>query len=239
LIGCACCYYHQGGYTRFLPVLARGVTFQAWVADIYAVNSFHFGGEAMTRHIAIIQGHPDPKGGHYGHALADAYAKGAKAAGHKVSRIEVAALDFPLLRSFKEFESGEVVDDLMSARQAIERADHLVILYPLWLGTMPALLKAFFEQLFKPGFAFDYLEGGRWRKRLTGRSARVVITMGMPAFAYRWYFGAHSLKSLERNILKFVGIKPVRESLIGMVEGSAGHREKWLAKMEVLGRKGI
>lgn len=193
----------------------------------------------MTRHIAIIQGHPDPKGGHYGHALADAYAKGAKAAGHKVSRIEVAALDFPLLRSFKEFESGEVVDDLMSARTVIEGADHLVILYPLWLGTMPALLKAFFEQLFKPGFAFDYLEGGRWRKRLTGRSARVVITMGMPAFAYRWYFGAHSLKSLERNILKFVGIKPVRESLIGSVEGSDARRKKWLSRMEALGRKGI
>jgi len=192
----------------------------------------------MTRHIAIIQGHPDPEGGHYGHALADAYAKGAGEAGHKVSRIEVAAHDFPLLRSFKEFESGEVPEDLLSARQAIEEADHLVIIYPLWLGTMPALLKAFFEQIFKPGFAFDYLEGGRWRKRLTGRSARVVITMGMPAFIYRWYFGAHSLKSLERNILKFVGIKPVRECLIGMVEGSQAKREKWLVKMESLGRKG-
>lgn len=192
----------------------------------------------MTRHIAIIQGHPDPAGGHYGHALADAYAKGAEAAGHEVSRIEVAALEFPLLRSSEAFESGEVPENLLSARKAIEEAEHLVIIYPLWLGTMPALLKAFFEQMFRPGFAFDYLEGGRWQKRLTGRSARVVITMGMPAFIYRWYFGAHSLKSLERNILKFVGIKPVRESLIGMVDGSAARREKWLTKMEDLGRKG-
>ena len=192
----------------------------------------------MTRHIAIIHGHPDPAGGHYGHALADAYAKGAEAAGHEVSRIEVAALEFPLLRSSEAFESGEVPENLLSARKAIEEAEHLVIIYPLWLGTMPALLKAFFEQMFRPGFAFDYLEGGRWQKRLTGRSARVVITMGMPAFIYRWYFGAHSLKSLERNILKFVGIKPVRESLIGMVDGSAARREKWLTKMEDLGRKG-
>ena len=62
--------------------------------------------------------------------------------------------------------------------------------------------------------------------------------MGMPAFVYRWYFRAHSLKSLERNILKFCGIKPIRESLIGMVEGKPAHREKWLGKMRALGRSG-
>ena len=64
-----------------------------------------------------------------------------------------------------------------------------------------------------------------WKRLLTGKTARIVVTMGMPAFVYRWYFGGHSLKSLERNILRFVGIRPVRESLIGMVEGSdAGGR---------------
>ena len=62
-------------------------------------------GEAMrrigplTRQIAIIQGHPDPAGHHFCHALADAYAKGAEAAGHQVQRIEIAHLDFPLLRT--------------------------------------------------------------------------------------------------------------------------------------------
>ena len=60
----------------------------------------------------------------------------------------------------------------------------------------------------------------------------------MPAAAYRLFFRAHSLKSLERNILHFVGIKPVRESLVGMVEGSLAAREMWLAKMEALGRAG-
>jgi hypothetical protein len=28
--------------------------------------------------------------------------------------------------------------------------------------------------------------------------------MGMPAAVYRWFYRAHSLKSLERNILGFV-----------------------------------
>lgn len=74
---------------------------------------------------------------------------------------------------------------------------------------------------------------------LTGKTARIVVTMGMPALIYRWYFGAHSLKSLERNILKLSGIGPIKESLIGMVDGSDNEsRRKWLEKMSALGQKG-
>ena len=110
----------------------------------------------------------------------------------------------------------------------------------LWLGSMPALLKAFLEQVFRPGFAFSKTEAGKtWKKSLTGKSARIVVTMGMPAFVYRWYFGAHSLKRLERNILGFCGIGPIKESLIGMVEAKdGGKREKWLEKIQALGREG-
>jgi putative NADPH-quinone reductase len=92
----------------------------------------------------------------------------------------------------------------------------------------------------RPGLAFSRVEAGKsWRKLLTGRSARIIVTMGMPALVYRWYFGAHSLKSLERNILGFVGIGPIRETLIGMVEAcSAARREKWLEKLRALGRAG-
>jgi putative NADPH-quinone reductase len=57
-------------------------------------------------HIVIIQGHPDPAGGHLCHALADAYAQGAEQAGHTVIRIEVANLPFPWLRTAKDFEAG-------------------------------------------------------------------------------------------------------------------------------------
>ena len=42
---------------------------------------------------------------------------------------------------------------------------------------------------------------------MSGKSARIVVTMGMPGFWYRWYFRAHSLRSLQRNILKFVGFR--------------------------------
>ncbi len=192
----------------------------------------------MTRRITIIQGHPDPAGGHLCHALADAYAAGADEAGHAVRRIEVARLDFPLLRTQAEFETGAPPGDLRPAQEAIGWAEQLVIVYPLWLGTMPALLKGFLEQALRPGFAFELKPKGLWVKRLKGRSARIVVTMGMPAFFYRWYFGAHSLKSLERNILGFCGIRPIRASLFGRVETVAdGRRQRWLATMRRHGRE--
>ena len=147
----------------------------------------------MTKKIVIIEGHPDATRGHLCDALADAYAAGAGEAGHGVTRVRVAELDFPLLRSQDAFLHGDVPPALQPAGAAVLGADHIVFVFPLWLGTMPALLKAFLEQVFRPGQAFDYGDGGFPKKLLAGKSARLVVTMGMPAFLYRWYFGAHAL----------------------------------------------
>lgn len=186
--------------------------------------------------ITIIQGHPSPGGGHLLHALADAYAQAAVQGGHEVRRIDVAGLDLPLLRTREEWESAEVPAGVAACQRDIGWAEHLVILYPLWLGGMPAILKGFLEQVMRPGFAVP--KQGGFGGLLKGRSARIVVTMGMPVLMYRWWFGAHSLKSLERNILKFSGISPVRESLFGMVEGKPERRKRWLDRMRDLGRRG-
>ena len=193
----------------------------------------------MGKRILLIQGHPDAGEHHLCNALAKAYALGAGAMGHELRQLRVASLDFPLLRSQQEWEYGQVPASLKPAQEDILWAEHLVFFFPLWLGEMPALLKGFLEQIARPKFAFE-AEGKNpfARKALSGRSARVVVTMGMPALVYRWYYRAHSLKSLERNILGFVGIGPINETLIGMVgnmdEQSA---KKWLLKLEKLGRE--
>lgn len=191
----------------------------------------------MGKRILLIQGHPDSSQRHLCHALDDAYAAGAIAAGHEIRRIRVATLAFPLLRSQQEWEHGTLPPGLADAQDTIHWAEHIVLFFPLWLGDMPALLKGFLEQVARPGFAFSGERNAFTKKGLTGRSARVVVTMGMPAAIYRWYFRAHSIKSLERNILGFVGISPVRESLIGMV-GNMQQKDadKWFARMEKLGR---
>ena len=60
--------------------------------------------------------------------------------------------------------------------------------------------------------------------------------MGMPALVYRYVFRAHSVKALERNILGFVGIAPIRETLVGQVDtlGAAGVA-RWQRALRRLG----
>jgi putative NADPH-quinone reductase len=192
----------------------------------------------MTRRIAIIQGHPDSSGGHLLHAMADAYAEGAGAAAHEVRRIDVATLDFPLLRTQTDFETGALPPALQRPGEDMRWAEHWVFLFPLWHGTMPALLKGFLEHILRPGFAMEYRKQGFPKKLLAGRSARIVVTMGMPVLLYRWYFGAYGVRSFERSMLDFAGIRPIRESFYGLAFADEKKRARWIEEMHRCGRRG-
>jgi len=192
----------------------------------------------MTRRIAIIQGHPDPSSHHLLHAMAEAYAEGASAAGHEVRRIEVARLAFSLLRTQVDFETGPMPAALAQPREDMRWAEHWVFLFPLWHGTMPALLKGFLEHIFRPGFAMEYGKGGFPKRLLAGRSARIVVTMGMPVLFYRWYFGAYGVRGFERSMLSFAGIKPIRESLYGRTFADEKKRARWIEDMRKHGKRG-
>ena len=193
----------------------------------------------MTR-ILIVNGHPDAHPGSFVAALAAAYAKGALAAGHEIRRIDIGALNLPPVHSAAEFAATPAADSAAAAAQRdIAWCEHLVIVHPLWLGSQPAALKAFFEQTFRYGFALPKTNGQGYPKGLlTGRSARFVVTMGMPAFIYRWWFGAFAVRALESAMLKLSGISPVRRTLIGgmgaLVPATA---QRHLAALEALGRR--
>lgn len=193
----------------------------------------------MARTIALIQGHPDPEGGHLGHALADAYRESAVAAGHEVTEIPVATLSFPWLRSPEDFERGGPPPAIRDAQRTIAAADHLVFVYPLWLGDVPAVLKAFLEQTFRPPFVTKARKGLSvfGARRLKGTSARLVVTMGMPARFYRLFYRAHSVRSFKRNILHFCGIRPVKVTWVGMANRPARRRNRWLRTMRRLGSR--
>jgi putative NADPH-quinone reductase len=189
--------------------------------------------------IVVIQGHPDPAPERYCRAIAAAYCRGAEAAGHQLRQIDVADLALPTLCSRAEWQAPPSSNGVGAAQALIEWAEHVVLVYPLWLGDVPALLKAFLEQVLRPGFAFERgADGAVGKPRLGGRSAHVLVTMGMPGVFYRIYFRAHSLKSLKRNILGFCGFRPVRTSVFGLVEGSPKRREAWLERVEEMGGKG-
>ena len=191
----------------------------------------------MPLKVLVINGHPDGDPARLCAALAEAYARGVREAGHMVETISVASLDIPYLRTQQEFEQGGIPKPLAEAGEAVRRAEHVVIVFPLWLGTMPALLKSFLEQVMRPGLAFEYGKKGP-ETLLSGRSARLVVTMGMPAFVYRLYFLSHGVAGLRRSVLRFAGFKPVRTTLFGMVTAVKDERRRaWLEKMRSLGRR--
>lgn len=193
----------------------------------------------MAKHVLMIQAHPDPARGHFGHALSESYLTGAVRGGHETRELRIADLDFSLIESQAQWKDGEVPEAIRRAQSDIEWADHLVFVYPLWLGDMPAKLKGFLEQVLRPGFAFGSKDEavGMGQGRLRGKSARIVVTMGMPGFFYRLFYRAHSLKVFKRNILEFCGVKPVRSTVIGLVEGKQAQREKSLEQLESLGAR--
>lgn len=190
----------------------------------------------MSKRILILNGHPDPRAGRFCAALCDAYAAGAQAAGHEVRRLDVGLIDAPLLETAEAFATPPS-EGLQAVQAAMVRAEHLVLVFPLWLGGVPARTKALLEQVYRGGFGFTVHERG-WTSKLKGRSARLVVTMGMPGPVFWLLFGGHGLKALEKGVLWLSGYGPIRHSVVGAVEGMGPRgRGQWLSKMRKLGAK--
>jgi len=171
----------------------------------------------MGRRILIINGHPDPTLKNFCAAIADAYQMGARGAGHETRRIDVGCLNLPSIHSAREFEEASDLEAVRAAQDQIGWCQHLVVIHPLWLGAAPAALKGFFEQTLRYGFALPKPGPARGLPKglLSGRTARLVVTMGMPAFVYRWVFGAFAIRAMERSMLGLCGFRPVRRTLLG------------------------
>lgn len=185
--------------------------------------------------IVVIVG--NPLRGSYCEALGQAYFRGATRGGHEGRLFTLATMEFDAILRGGYREAQTLEPDLAAARNAFLACDHVVFVFPLWLGDMPALLKGFLERLTQPDLLAINASGGKAsRKMYKGKSARVIMTMGMPGWFYRWYYGAHALKLLTRNILHFTGISPVRSSIFGMIEAvSDAKRKQWLRDVEALG----
>jgi len=186
--------------------------------------------------IAVIVGHP--RAGSFCEALGEAYVRGARAGGHEVTLIKLSGLQFdPVLRH--GFVRDQPLEpDLVPAQAAIGAAGHTVWIWPLWLGFPPALLKGFLERILTAGFAFEKIEAPPFYKPLlTGRTARVIVTMQMPAWMFRLLAGARAARTFSKQILEFIGIRPVRRTYLGMVDHvDDAKRRRWLAQIEAMGR---
>jgi len=185
----------------------------------------------------IVVGHPEQNT--LCEALGRAYKQGAEAAGHEADLFVLSQMAFdPILhhgyRSEQPFEP-----DLKAAYHKLAACDHLVLIFPLWCGDMPALLKGFIERILQPDLiARQGTENAMNWNIFKNKTARIVMTMGMPVSIYRFWYRGHALKLLTRNILHFIGIRPVRNTLFGMSGTSKPEtRDRWVREVEALGRK--
>lgn len=167
------------------------------------------------KHVLIINGNPDPSSEKFTHAIAIAYHEGAEEVGAMVRHINVGGIVFPILRSAEEFATEPTEKAIIEGQAAFLTAQHIVIIYPLWLGSAPALLKAYMEQLGRDNFLLAKSGRGFPKGRLNGRTARVIVTMGTPVLLYRILYGAQGVKSFNRSILAIAGIKPIATTFFG------------------------
>lgn len=191
----------------------------------------------MGKRVLVILGHPSDSS--LCAALADACAAGAEAAGHEVRRIAVGRLHFdPLLRN--GYATEQVLEsDLIDAQQAVAWAQHIVWVYPIWWGAMPAVLKGFVDRTWLPGFAFRFQPGKLMADPLlAGRSAQLLVTMDTPPWYYRWVYRMPGHQQMKRTILEFCGIRPVTVTSFGPVRSAdAARRRQWLAQARACGAR--
>lgn len=172
--------------------------------------------------------------------LAEAYIRGAQAAGHEVRMTHITDMKFdPILhQGYKVIQAFE--PDLVKFQEDVKWAEHLVIVTPIWWSSIPALFKGLIERVWMPGFAYNFRKGiiPGWYRRLKGRSARVIVTSDTNPFLLWLLFGG-TINHFTRAVLRFSGFAPLRRTWFwGMRKLQPDRAQKILAVVEKLGRKG-
>lgn len=190
----------------------------------------------MKKRIAIIIGHPDKES--FNFALAESYKKGLEASGMEFQEIVISDLKFNPNLQYGYRKRTELEPDLLKSQEILKWADHLVWIYPVWWGSVPAVMKGFLDRVLLPGYAFNKRKNSLWwDKKFTGKTARIISTLDQPGWYYRWIYGNPSHNAMKKLTMNFIGVKRVRITTIGPIRLSKkDFREKWLKKVERLGQ---
>lgn len=186
--------------------------------------------------VLIINGHPDKES--FNFALAEAYKKGAEKTDAEIQVIHIRELSFNPNLQFGYRKRTELEPDLLDAQAKLKWADHIIWIYPVWWGSVPAIMKGFLDRVLLPGFAFKKRENSLWwDKLLKGKTARIICTLDQPGWYYRWFNGSPSHTAIKKLTLNFIGVKKVRITTIGPIRLSKEkYRAKWLRRVEVMGQ---
>lgn len=187
--------------------------------------------------IYLLLGHPD--GASFNGALADAYEEEARAQGHAVRRQDLGALAFDPVLHHGYGEIQPLEPDLRAAQANIEWCEHWVVIYPVWWGSVPALLKGFFDRVLLPEFAFRYHDDDpMWDKLLKGRSGHVITTSDGPNLWTLLAYRNSDIAAVKTATMGFCGFKPVKVTRFGRIKDLApAQREAHIASVRAAARR--
>src|SRR5690606_20342728 len=128
--------------------------------------------------------------------------------------------------------SAELTGDVGEFWEAMVWADHVMVVHPLWWGSMPAKLKALFDIGLQSGSAYRYVANKPLPLGLlAGRSARLIVTSDTPNWFMASFYGNAHFRTVTNQVLKFVGLKPVQITHLSVMRGSTpAQRDKLLAR---------
>ncbi len=179
-----------------------------------------------------------PYEGSYNHAILEAVRKGIERRRASFDVIDLVGEGFNPVMSSQDlagYSKGVWADPKVGEYQnRIAGAAYLVIIAPIWWGTIPAVLKGFFDKVFLEHWAYEITKYGMFKGKIrTIRKAVVISTMNAPKTIYNWFLGNPFKHSLIRITLKFCGIKKVKWfELYRVVTVGQKKRAKWLRDIE-------
>ncbi len=124
---------------------------------------------AKPRHIVVLA-HPDPDS--FNASVAETYCRAVRECGHEAILRDLYAMHFsPLLRQDERpgrrpfLPSPDVEDEL----NAIKGGDVFVLIYPIWFGTPPAMLKGYVDRVLGAGVTAKAVQDRAWHDLLGGK----------------------------------------------------------------------
>jgi putative NADPH-quinone reductase len=177
----------------------------------------------------VIDGHPDAR------SLTAALARRYAGAHGDARVLALRDLDFDPILRFGYRERMTLEPDLVEAREALHAARTIVVTTPLWWGSVPALLKGFFDRSLLPRQEYRYRPSGLPEGLLDAPHGRLMLLADTPWFLTP-FTGLPAQTHVARGTMRFCGIRDVRTTrMLGVKDASPARVEAWLDRAARLG----
>lgn len=171
-----------------------------------------------------------PYEGIFCHAILENLEDGAKETGKKLDIIDLYKDSFNPVMSGKDllgFVKHQAQDQqAIDYADRLKKADHLILVFPIWWELMPAMMKGFVDKVIFPGQTFEYTKSGVGMVSSLSdlKKTTVITTMNTPKPMYKFVYGNAIKKSLIKGTLKKSGFKNVKWLSFNMVKMKSANK---------------